>query len=25
MTVVDNAVYVDGRRAREPESLDQTV
>ncbi|GAA4551811.1 magnesium and cobalt transport protein CorA [Pseudonocardia xishanensis] len=25
MTVVDNAVYVDGRRAREPESLDQTI
>ena len=25
MTVVDNAVYVDGRRAREPESVDQTV
>lgn len=25
MTVVDNAVYVDGHRAREPESLDQTV
>ncbi|WP_181781659.1 magnesium and cobalt transport protein CorA [Pseudonocardia pini] len=25
MTVVDNAVYVDGRRSREPESLDQTV
>ncbi|GAA1874393.1 magnesium/cobalt transporter CorA [Pseudonocardia ailaonensis] len=25
MAVVDNAVYVDGRRAREPESLDQTV
>lgn len=25
MSVVDNAIYVDGRRAREPESLDQTV
>ncbi|MFC5948973.1 magnesium and cobalt transport protein CorA [Pseudonocardia lutea] len=25
MSVVDNAVYVDGRRAEEPESLDQTV
>ncbi|MCW0215298.1 MAG: magnesium and cobalt transport protein CorA [Pseudonocardia sp.] len=25
MSVVDNAVYVDGHRAREPESLDQTV
>jgi magnesium transporter len=25
VSVVDNAVYVDGHRAREPESLDQTV
>ncbi|MCE0763944.1 magnesium and cobalt transport protein CorA [Pseudonocardia kujensis] len=25
MSVVDNAVYVDGRRAEEPESLDRTV
>ena len=25
MSVVDNAIYVDGRRFREPESLDRTV
>ncbi|MEU7818697.1 magnesium and cobalt transport protein CorA [Pseudonocardia sp. NPDC049154] len=25
LSVVDNAVYVDGRRAEEPETLDQTV